>query len=262
LLGGKVRMRTDGLAREVATHIAWSGDGQSLLWTAQRSGPIPQPHPPVQRSFDLTRLALGSPPADAERHTAQLKDADREITGDKAYYFTLSRRKDRKEVRIEPRVTYDDFYVHSITLLAGERAALASDHGLALHDTVTGVELFSWTPAQDSNDLAAAPDGRTLATGGTTMNVYKLDRPDRLLALHVVGEKWVAWSGDGYFAANWNGDLPVGRFIDHGSDKLAEFVPLNRLKDRYRPDVIGRLLTAGSLETALRESPRAGKPMQ
>jgi hypothetical protein len=35
---------------------------------------------------------------------------------------------------------------------------------------------------------------------------------------------------------------------------LAEFVPLNRLKGRDRLDMIRRLLTAGSLETALREA--------
>jgi hypothetical protein len=53
-----------------------------------------------------------------------------------------------------------------------------------------------------------------------------------------------------------HGGLPVGRFTDHGPHRLAEYVPRNRLTDRRRPDVIRRLLSAGSQAKALREAPR------
>jgi hypothetical protein len=64
----------------------------------------------------------------------------------------------------------------------------------------------------------------------------------------------VTWTPAGYHAANWPGDLLVGRFVDHGPDRLAEFVPLDRLPGRDRPDVIGRLLPAGRVAAALRRT--------
>src|SRR5262249_21066064 len=263
LADGEVRMRVQAPSREVATKIGWSADGKSLLWTASRSGPWPNPVPATERAFDLTELRLGVPPPRATRTTARLKDAEREITkGEHDYGFTLTRIKERKTLALEPSSNADDFAVHAATLLAQERAALLSDWGLALHDTTTGKELFYYRPSHDGDELAPTPDGRFFATSGKTVGVYSLTSRVRLLSLYVLGERWVAWAADGHYAASWDGDLPVGRFIDHGPDRLAELVPLNRLKGRDRPDVIRRLLITGSLEKALGQvdsPPEGGK---
>jgi WD40 repeat protein len=258
LANGKVRMYVPAPPREAATAVGWSADGKSLLWTASRSGSFPVPVPPVERAFDLTKLKLGVPAPGATRTTARLKDADRAITKEEHDYgFTLTRVKGRKKLTITPSSSADDFEVHTVTLLARERAALLSDWGLALHDTTTGDELFSYSPRIDFDvcGLAPTPDGRFFATGGKTIGVYSLADRNRLLALHAHGDRWVAWTADGHYAASWGGDLPVSRFIDHGPDRLAEFVPLNRLPGRNRPDVIRRLLTAGSLKKALGQAP-------
>ena len=42
------------------------------------------------------------------------------------------------------------------------------------------------------------------------LGVYSIDRRERLLALHVRGEQWVAWGAGGIHAYSWNGDLPIG----------------------------------------------------
>jgi WD40 repeat protein/S1-C subfamily serine protease len=256
LVDGKVRMRVPAPPRESAKRVGSSADGKSLLWTAVRPGPFPQPAPAAERAFDLARLKLGVPPAHATRTTARFKDATRAITKEEYDYgYTLTRIKDGMKLPLAPSSSADDFAVHAVTLLAGERAALHSDWGLALHDTATGDELFYYRPAPEGHKLAPTPDGRFFAAGGKAIGVYSPPSPDRLLALHVLGDRWVAWTADGHYAASWDGDLPVGWFIDHGPEKLAEFVPLNQLKGRNRPDVIRRLLTAGSLEKARGQAP-------
>jgi hypothetical protein len=255
LADGKVRMRTPGRPRERAATVGWSADGKSLVWTPARSGPFPQGKLPLERSFDLTRLTLGAPARGAQRTGAVLKDAGREIFDDgRVYGYKLRRTREGKTVTLEPSSAADDFYIHSVTLLAGERAALSSDWGLALHDTTTGKELFYYHPAPEGNELAAAPDGMSFATNGRTIGVYPTAGRERLVALYVLGGRWVAWGPGGYYAADWDGDLPVGCFTDRGPERLSEFVPLNRLKGRDRPDVIRRLLSAGSLEKAPREA--------
>jgi hypothetical protein len=169
------------------------------------------------------------------------------------YSFTLFRLAENRKMPLAPAREADDFCVRSATLLAGERAALASDWGLGLHDTRTGKELFLYASAPDSSELAPSPDGRFFAAGGQTVEVYPTAGRDRLLSVYVAGDHWVVWGPGGYYAASWHGDLPVGHFVDSGPEQLAEFVPLNRVKGRHRPDVVRRLLTAGSLEQALRE---------
>src|SRR5262249_48104783 len=133
-------------------------------------------------------------------------------------------------------------YVRSVTLLAGERAALCSDWGLALHDTTTGKELFYFRPGTIGTDLAPSPDGRHFVTSGPVLSVYPIDRRERLLALHVRGAQWLGWGPGGIPPSSWTAALPVGEFIDRGPARLAEYVPLNRLKDRHRPDLLRRVL--------------------
>jgi hypothetical protein len=248
---GTVLARTPVPAREWSSDAGWSADGKSLVWTATRPGAKP-----VERSFHLTDLKLGAPPARAKRTKDLWEDATRKVTAAGDYGYTLTRLKDGKTVTLAPGLTADDFFVRGVTLLADERAALASDWGTALHDTTTGAELFFYRTQGAGSGLAPSPDGRFFVTGGL-VSVFSTTGPDRLLAVHAAGDRWVAWTSGGYYAADWDGDLPVGRFTDRGPDALAEFVPLNRLPGRNRPDLIRRLLTDGSAEEALR---KAGPP--
>jgi WD40 repeat protein len=252
-LEGQVRLRVPPPRRESARRVGWSADGRSLLWTASRTGPFSGPAVPTERAFDLARLKLGVPHPRTFRTRARLEDRERKLKAVCESHFELTR--NGKDLIIAPSSQADALQVHGATLLAGERLALLSDWGLALHDTRTGQELFYWWPAHDSNELAPRPDGRFFVTGGKSMGVYSLTSRDRLLSLHVLGDRWVAWAADGHYAADWEGDLPVGQFVDEGPEKLARFVPLNRLPGRHRPDVIRRLVSTGSLAKAVRDAP-------
>lgn len=246
--GGTVLARTPVPAREWPTDAGWSADGKSLIWTAARPGAKP-----IDRAFHLTDLKLAAPPAGAKRTKPLWEDATRKITAAGDYRFNLTRLKDGKQLTLEPSQTADALEVRGATLLAGECAAVASDWGTALHDTTTGAELFYYRAPGSGSELAPSPDGRFFVTGGL-VSVFSVRGPERLLAVYAAGDRWVAWAAGGYYAADWDGDLPVGRFTDRGPDELREFVPLNRVPGRDRPDVIRRLLAAGSVEEALRRA--------
>jgi len=69
---------------------------------------------------------------------------------------------------------------------------------------------------------------------------------EALLALfpHLDGERWVAWTPEGFFDHAPGGEKLLGYQLDRGRDRAAEFVTVERLyKDFYRPDLVARKLT-------------------
>src|SRR5581483_3661620 len=69
---------------------------------------------------------------------------------------------------------------------------------------------------------------------------------------------WVAWTPEGYYAASPGGEKLLGWHVSNGPDQLATFHPLSKFRaSLYRPDVIARLLEAGSLDKALAAADQA-----
>ena len=51
--------------------------------------------------------------------------------------------------------------------------------------------------------------------------------------------EWIAWTPDGFFAASAKGSLSIGYSINQGLAKMAKYVSVDQLYDRfYRPDLI------------------------
>jgi hypothetical protein len=142
--------RTPGPEREWTGNVGWSADGKALLWT----GTGPRGEKVAERAFHLTDLRLGMPPPNDPRTTARHADVTRKITGFGDYSYTLTRLPTGARVTLEPSQTADVFFVRGVTLLAGERAAVASDWGLGLHDTTTGAELFQHHAPAAGSELA------------------------------------------------------------------------------------------------------------
>jgi hypothetical protein len=111
-------------------------------------------------------------------------------------------------------------------------------------------------------------NGRLLiaAYGDGTVRWYRLSDGKELLALfiHPDGQRWVAWTPQGYYDASTGGDELIGWHINHGYHRAPDFYPASQFRDRfYRPDVIQRVLRTPSLsvEEAVREADRArGRP--
>ena len=146
----------------------------------------------------------------------------------------------------------------SYTLLPSNRAAVGTNYRFCLYDTHSG----KWLRTFRGNTgaiwaLAPSPDGRLLLTGSgdQTLRVYDPDSDMPLLTLFVAGTEWIAWTPEGYYASSTNGEQLMGWQVNNGHDAMASFYPASQFrKTRYRPDVIKRLLDAGSLDKALAEA--------
>lgn len=81
---------------------------------------------------------------------------------------------------------------------------------------------------------------------------------ENLAALHLAADgEWAFWTPRGYYAASANGDTLFGWLVNRGIDKLPHFYKAQQFRRRLeRPDVMGRLLEAGSLDAALRATKR------
>jgi len=81
---------------------------------------------------------------------------------------------------------------------------------------------------------------------------------ENLAALHLAADgEWAFWTPRGYYAASANGDTLFGWLVNRGLDKLPHFYKAQQFRRRLeRPDVMGRLLEAGSLDAALRATKR------
>ena len=99
-----------------------------------------------------------------------------------------------------------------------------------------------------------------------TIRWHRLSDGKELLALfiHPDGQRWVAWTPQGYYDASAGADELIGWHINHGYDRVPDFYPVSQFRDRfYRPDVIQRVLQTPTLdvEEAVRDADRAaGRP--
>lgn len=96
-----------------------------------------------------------------------------------------------------------------------------------------------------------SPDGRLVvaAYGDGTIRWHRVSDGQELLAFfpHADRKRWVLWTPSGYFDASPGGEDLIGWHINRGSDAAADFFPASRFRSQfYRPDVIDRVLDAGS----------------
>ncbi len=89
-------------------------------------------------------------------------------------------------------------------------------------------------------------DGRFVVGGfgdGTIRWYRTADRSEALaLFVHADGERWVAWTPEGFFAASSpKAETLMGYTLNQGRDKEAEYVSSAQLRDLfYRPDLIAK----------------------
>ena len=76
---------------------------------------------------------------------------------------------------------------------------------------------------------------------------------ENVAALHLAANReWALWTPRGYYAASANGDTLFGWLVNRGLDRLPRFFRAQQFRRRLeRPDVVSRLLVAGSLDAAL-----------
>jgi WD40 repeat protein len=102
---------------------------------------------------------------------------------------------------------------------------------------------------------AVSPDGRFLLLNAhdALMGLWRIDRkPTRLLTILAIGNEWIVWTPQGYFAASPGGERLIGWFTRKDNYTPLTFYPAQRFRQHfYRPDVIRLVLEKGSVPAAL-----------
>ena len=101
----------------------------------------------------------------------------------------------------------------------------------------------------------------SLSRAGKENSFNRLPAWENVAAIHVAANReWAFFTPAGYYAASANGDSLFGWHVNRGLELLPRFFPAARFRRRLeRPDVMMRLLDAGSLDAALRAAAR-GEP--
>lgn len=260
---GAIVHRLGGKGR---SHFAagWSRDGSAIAWGDQgriRRMPSDPVFPPLQHSFRLTDLEWGGAPDEAFQRARTTWDdlALQKTNWDPGSWVDVLR-GGLPVATLRLRNAVDCY-----TLLPGGRAALGNWQGLYLFDAQSARLLH--VAQGHSGDIAAiAPslDGRYLLTASIdqTLRIWDPDRAQPLVSLFFADRDWIAWTPEGYYACSPGGERLMGWQVNQGLDKMGVFYPAAQFrKSLYRPDVVRRLLEAGSLAKAMeRADAERGKP--
>ena len=106
--------------------------------------------------------------------------------------------------------------------------------------------------------LAPSPWGDYLASGSADQTiVISSAHPATgivpLLRLFASSDdEWVLWTDAGYYACSPNGERLIGWQINHGITETPDYYPAYQFRQQlYRPDIIARVLDAGSVSKAI-----------
>ena len=106
--------------------------------------------------------------------------------------------------------------------------------------------------------VATSPDGRLVVTGAhdQTLRIWNLETRELIVTLfHGADGDWVLWTPQGYYMGSPGADKLVGWQINKGSDKAAEFVGAEQLRQHLnRPDIVEKAILLASAEQAVREA--------
>jgi WD40 repeat protein len=223
--------------------VGWSPDGHSVAW-----GLSPRSEKPLVAAFSLTDLVLRR----RDNFTPyKLDERERDGVSLKRVAGGLDLvRGDATVRKADPNP-----YRCGTVFPGGDRAAVPAGNVLHLWDTRTGKSARRYEgPPTAVLAVAGSPDGRYLlaAHANQSLTVYAVNQSAPLLSLFVAGPEWVAWTPEGYYAASPGGERLMGWQVNNGPDRLATFYPASQFRARlYRPDVISRVLDAGTVAKAL-----------
>ena len=252
----------------------WTADGTTIAWGNQiyrdlRTGGINDMGPRTH-SFDLKTLQVGETTGDFQIGSLTLDDLRIEKEEDGTGTLLIKRGGEvvTKIVAIQRGGGSGGNWM-AAAWVDRDRLIVGNGFGdVALVDANTG-KMKRWFIGHVGTIWAVAPspDHRHLLTASQdqTLRVWSLDDSSPILSLYFSDEQdWVAWAARGYYAASPGGEQLMGWHVDNGLNAMASFYPASQFrKTLYRPDVIKRLLDAGSLRKALAEADAAaGKRTQ
>jgi WD40 repeat protein len=145
----------------------------------------------------------------------------------------------------------------------GTRLLLGADWNLRLFDK-DGSQIWSQEARSFVWAVNVTPDGRlaVAAFGDGTIRWYRMRDGRELLALfpNVDGERWVAWTPQGYYDASVGGDELIGWHVNRGADHEADFFPAKQFSKQFnRPDIVALVLDTLDVDEAVRQADTVAK---
>ncbi len=138
------------------------------------------------------------------------------------------------------------------------RVLLGASWSLRLFDGA-GKQLWQQVAPGTTWRVNQSQDGRiaVAAFGDGTVRWYRMSDGRELLALFLTrdGQRWVAFTPSGYYAASAGGEDLIGWQVNRGPDAAADFFPASQFRDRfYRPDVVMHVLDTLDEAQAVRDA--------
>jgi WD40 repeat protein len=236
--------------------VGWSKDGKVIGWGNTQQGKPVQGKSPLEHSFRIAELEFGDKP-DTTFWRNQFGFGDRTLDQLRPRVVAV---KEGTQVVQELKM-HEAGFVQCFTWLGADKVGVGSALGVHLFDAKTGKLLRDYEGHTGFvHAVAPSPDNKSyLLTGGLdqTVRIWTPDESEALLSLFFVGNDWVAWTKEGYYAASPGGERLMGWNVQ-GPQDCGRFFPAARFRSGfYRPDVIQRLLETGSVEKALAAADKA-----
>ncbi|RMF87752.1 MAG: hypothetical protein D6736_12115, partial [Nitrospinota bacterium] len=257
---GEILSRLEGRGQTIWA-VGFSPDGRFLSWgqTFQRGSS--NRRGPLQYRFDLTRLTRlegGLPEESAIR--AREKAGKITLSAERGgpyglvYRLHVQRRGGFLSKRLSTieRDRTNGYQHTAYTLTPDGQYILSGGFNgvLTLYTTKGEIRARLVGHTGEIKAVAVSADGRWALSGSSdqTLKLWSLTGlpssgtveilPTLSLFPATDGE-WVAWTPEGYFAASPQGAKLIGYSINQGLDKLAKYVAVEQLYDRfYRPDLL------------------------
>jgi WD40 repeat protein len=230
--------------------VGWKPGSLTIAWANARADAALATDQPLQRAFDLAKWRF-----EPESNFAPFQCEQRTREG-----LSLGVTAEPSQLAvIQGQAFLARFKARSpvwcYALLPGGRAVVGDQFGPLLFDARRGKLLRSFQGCdQPVLNIVPSPDGRYLlaALSDQTLRLWNAEEEQPLLSLFVAGNDWVAWTPEGYYDASPGGERCLGLQVSNGPRAFCSFQGMAQFrKSLRRPDVIARLLDAGTVARAL-----------
>ena len=251
---GEVLSRLEGIGQTIWA-VGFAPDGHAISWGQTFRYTTDNDRGPLEHQFDLTRLVrLPGPVPTPVRAQAQVEEFTlaTERGGPLGYMYRLHVQRRGKRLSTIERGASDGYQHTAYTFTPDRHSVLSGGFNgvLTLYGLDGTPRLRLRGHTGEIKAVAVSADGHWALSGAAdqTLKLWSLaalpasgtaEVAPTLSLFPATNGEWVAWRPEGFFAASPRGSHLIGYSINQGLDKLAQYVTIDQLYERfYRPDLL------------------------